>query len=293
MLNCYNNVSKFNIRHLFKCLNSAIAFLHFLVSILIAGFLRCLRFDVDTWDKFLKAPTLLHISREECHVWKIDLRAVNKENCSLDILAEAEKKHLSLFKFEKDRFRYGITHCMKRWILASYLNEKPERLVFVRERNGKPAIFPQQNWLNLQFNISHSNQLILLGVTVEDPIGIDIEYHADNIFIETLSEFILSPLERCFFSKLASQQEKKKAFFRCWTRKEAYLKAEGSGLTDLLTKISVDLNELPGDNWLETLMLNKKESLQWKLFPLNVDKSYTAALVTSNYPKRLTVYNTN
>ena len=239
------------------------------------------------WEK---PPVPLHISRKECHVWKLDLKPINKESFQLDILSEEEKKCLSSFKFAKDRFRYEITHAMKRWVLASYLNERPKKLVFTREEHGKPAVSPQQNWLNLQFNLSHSYELVLLGVTVEDPIGIDIEYHVDNISVENLSEFIFSPLEKWFFSKLSSQQEKKEAFFRCWTRKEAYLKAEGLGLTDLLTKISVDMNELPSDDWLEALTLNKKEKLPWKLFPLNIDKSYTAAVVSAHYPKRLIGY---
>ncbi len=166
-------------------------------------------------NKFLweKSPSPLCISRKECHVWKVDLRAVNKENFQLDILSEDEQKRLSSFKFAKDRFRYGVTHFLKRWVLASYLNERPENLLFTREKYGKPAISPHKNWPNLQFNISHSNQLILLGVTVEDPIGIDVEYHSNNISVENLSEFIFSPLERSYFSKLASQQEKKRLFF--------------------------------------------------------------------------------
>ncbi|BBB15371.1 4'-phosphopantetheinyl transferase [Candidatus Rickettsiella viridis] len=246
-------------------------------------------------NKFLwkKPPIPLRISREECHVWKIDLRAVNKEKFQLDILSEDEQKRLSSFKFAKDRFRYGVTHFLKRWVLASYLKEHPEKLIFTLGKYGKPAISSQKNWPNLQFNISHSNQIILLGVTVEDPIGIDVEYHTDNICIENLREFIFSPLERSYFSKLVSQQEKKEAFFRCLTRKEAYLKAKGDGLTDFLTKISVDMNELPTDDWLETLTLNKKENLPWKLFPVDVGKSYTAAVVSTHYPKHLIGYTVN
>jgi 4'-phosphopantetheinyl transferase len=247
-------------------------------------------------NKFLwgKPPIPLRISREECHVWKVDLRAVNKENFQLDILSKDEQKRLSSFKFAKDRFRYGVTQSLKRWVLASYLNERPEKLVFTREKYGKPAILSQKNWPHLQFNISHSNQIILLGITVEDPIGIDVEYHADNISVENLSEFIFSPLERAYFSKLASQQEKKEAFFRCWTRKEAYLKAEGMGLNDFLPNISVDMSEFPKDDRVETLALNKKENLPWRLFPLPVDKFYTAAVVVgTHYPKRLVAYTAN
>nr|WP_246562596.1 4'-phosphopantetheinyl transferase superfamily protein [Rickettsiella endosymbiont of Dermanyssus gallinae] len=86
---------------------------------------------------------------------------------------------------------------------------------------------------------------------------------------------------------------KKEAFFRCWTRKEAYLKAEGMGLTDFLSNISVDMSEFPTDDCVEILALNKKENLHWKLFPLHVDKFYTAAVVSTHYPKRLVGYTVN
>ncbi|MES2998683.1 MAG: 4'-phosphopantetheinyl transferase superfamily protein [Pseudomonadota bacterium] len=244
-------------------------------------------------NKFLweKSPSKLCISRSEIHVWKTCLSAVSKKNKGrLVVLSEEENKRLSSFKFEKDRFSYAITHSMKRWVIARYLNELAEKLSFTLNKQGKPAISAQQNWLNLQFNISHSHQLILIALTLDDPIGIDIEYHSDNISIESLKKFIFSSLEKDFFSKLATQEEKNKAFFRCWTRKEAYLKAKGIGLMNFPSNISVDMNEKPADDWLETLTMNKKENLSWRLFPLNVNKLYTASIVSSTYQQRLIGY---
>ncbi|MDQ8039552.1 MAG: 4'-phosphopantetheinyl transferase superfamily protein [Rickettsiella sp.] len=238
-----------------------------------------------------KPPSKLCISRSEIHVWKECLSTGFKKNKGrLTILSEEENKRLRLFKFEKDCFRYTMTHGMKRLVLARYLNELPEKLSFTLSEQGKPAISEQQNRLNIQFNISHSHQLILMALTLEDPIGIDLEYHADSIDVENLSEIIFSPSEKCFFSRLATQQERKKAFFRCWTRKEAYLKAEGIGLMNFSSNISVDMNEKPADDWLETLTMNKKKSLPWRLFPLNVNKLYTASIVSSTYQKHLIGY---
>lgn len=150
---------------------------------------------------------------------------------------------------------------------------------------GKPALLKARNSKNIHFNISHSHNLILIAVTVEDLVGIDVEYHAEKIPIKSLSAAIFSPSERKFFLKL-KDQEKSKAFFRCWTRKEAYLKAIGIGMSVNLANISVDINEFPAHDWLK---ICKKEILQWKLFPLNAANLYTAAVVAKS-PKYLLGY---
>lgn len=238
-------------------------------------------------SKFLwqETPKHFRISRSEIHIWQWCLNATlqGSEN-GLALLSEEETNRLKLFKFKKDRFCYFVTHCMKRCVIARYLNALPETLSFTRSERGKPTILAQQNWLNLQFNISHSHQIVLIALTLEDPIGIDIEYHAENTCVENLSKFVFSSLEKQFFSTLTHQEEKKKAFFRCWTRKEAYLKAEGIGLTDFLTHISVDMNELPSENWLK---INKQTHAAWRLFSLDIDKTYTASVVSADYPKYL------
>ena len=244
---------------------------------------------------FLGKPSTdpLRISHDECHVWKVDLRLVNKENFQISILSEDERKCLSLFKFSKDRFRYGITHSVKRLILASYLNEWPEKLVFTREKYGKPAILRQQNWLNLQFNLSHSHQLILLGVTVEDPVGIDVEYHDETISIESLSKFVFSPLEQQYFSTLTNEQERINSFFQCWTQKEAYLKAKGIGLGMNLAGISTETNKQSIHKWLKVSIANEQEMSIWHLLSLRAAEFYSASLVIANNEKTLLNHEVN
>ncbi len=237
-----------------------------------------------------KIPNPISIFPSEMHVWKLDLGLVGQESESLiTLFSKEEKRRLKSFKFKKDRLRYRMTHYMKRLVIANYLNELPEKLNFTLGNQGKPAISAQQNWLNLQFNISHSHQIILMGVTLEDPIGIDTEYHAEDFSVESLGEIIFSPYEKQFFLKLTCQ-EKKKAFFRCWTRKEAYLKAKGCGIINYLAKISVDMNELPVKNWLR-VPIEEKTDIIWKLFPLNICKFYTTAIVSTYCKTSIKCYN--
>ncbi|MES2142392.1 MAG: 4'-phosphopantetheinyl transferase superfamily protein [Pseudomonadota bacterium] len=236
------------------------------------------------WEK---PPNKLLISRSELHVWKIDLSEINKETRDkFEILSDAELKRLRTFKFEKDRFRYEITHRMKRLILAKYLASNPKDVDFTTGEHGKPAISEVFNHLDLQFNISHSHKLIIMAVTVKDAVGIDVQYHVESISIESLAEIIFSVDEKIFFSSLTQQQEKVKAFYRCWVRKEAYLKAQGLGLAGL-SSVSVDINESPIAEWLRISTLSKKETAAWHLFPLAIDDFYTAAAVTRGFQKKI------
>ncbi len=144
------------------------------------------------WEKPPTDPW--RISCSAIHVWKADLDQIDNETGQslVFFFSEEEKRRLNAFKFEKDRFRYAITHGMKRLIIAHYLSGLPEKIMFTSNKQGKPAIALQQNWLKLEFNITHSHRVILIAITIEDPIGIDIEYHSERIPIENLSNIIFS-----------------------------------------------------------------------------------------------------
>lgn len=242
-----------------------------------------------------KPPAKLSISRSELHIWRISLDDVNHQlKYLISLLSQEERKRSKRFIFERDQHRYQVTHSMKRLILANYLDGNPECLRFEVGNHGKPALDNLRNSLKVQFNISHSHNLILIAITMEDLIGIDIEYYDKKCSIEGLGEIIFSPSEKIFFSALNSQEEKKEAFFRCWTRKEAYLKAIGIGLTQDLTSISVDLNKaVSSQDWLKISTLRQSEIMPWRLFPLDIDNYYIASAVAASFQKNLVYYEAN
>ncbi|MFZ2776729.1 MAG: 4'-phosphopantetheinyl transferase superfamily protein [Candidatus Rickettsiella isopodorum] len=248
--------------------------------------------DSILWER---PPVRLSISRSELHVWRVNLDNINYQLKHLiSLLSPEEIKRSKRFIFDRDRHRYQITHSMKRLILAKYLDRNPQCLRFEFGSHGKPALDNLRNPLKVQFNISHSRDLILIAITVEDLIGIDIEYFDKNRSIEDLGEIIFSPTEKRYFAALSSQEEKKEAFFRCWTRKEAYLKAKGIGLTQDLTSISVDLNKaVSSHDWLKISTLSQSEIIPWKLFPLDIDNYYIANAVATFFQKNLVYYNSN
>lgn len=248
--------------------------------------------DLILWRK---PPVKVSVSRSELHIWRINLGNVNYQfKYLISLLSSEEIKRAKRFIFEHDSYRYQVTHSMKRLILANYLDCNPQDLHFEIGSYGKPEIMKLQNPLKIQFNSSYSRNLILVAVTVEDSIGIDIEYNGRELLIENLSEALFSPLEKKFFESLNSQQEKKEVFLRCWTRKEAYLKAIGIGLIDDLTSISVDLNKnVSSHDWLKISRFSQSEIIAWKLFSLDIDSYYIANVVATSFQNNLFYYKAN
>jgi 4'-phosphopantetheinyl transferase len=244
------------------------------------------------WER---PPVQLSISRSELHVWRVNLDDINYQlEYLISLLSPEETKRSKRFIFDRDRHCYQVTHSMKRLILANYLDCDPQCLHFKIESYGKPALANLQSPLKIQFNISHSRDLILIAITVEDQIGIDIEYSDKKKSIESLSETIFSPSEMKFFLTLKSQREKEKTFFRCWTRKEAYLKAIGIGLRQDRTNISVDLNKtLSSHDWLKISTISQSEIMPWKIFPIDIDDFYIANAVATFFQKYLFCYKGN
>ncbi len=244
------------------------------------------------WER---PPVKLSISRPELHIWRVDLNNVSypfKDFISLLSPEEIERSECFVFDRDRYRYRYQVTHSMKRLILANYLNCDPQCLRFEVGSYGKPALAKLRNLLNIQFNISHSRDLILIAITMEDSVGVDVEYYDKKRSIEGLGEIIFSPLEKLFFSALNNQEGKKRAFFRCWTRKEAYLKAIGIGLTQDLTSISVDLNESVSSPDGLKISTQSQSINSWKLFPLDID-NYIANTVATSFQKTLFFYKAN
>lgn len=127
------------------------------------------------WER---PPVQLSISRSELHVWQVNLDNINYQlKYLISLLSSEEIKRSKRFTFDRDRHCYQVTHSMKRLILANYLDCNPQCLRFEIGSYGKPILDNLRNPLKIQFNISHSRDLILIAITVEDPIGIDIEYN--------------------------------------------------------------------------------------------------------------------
>jgi 4'-phosphopantetheinyl transferase len=179
----------------------------------------------------------------ELHVWEASLDAAEDELARLaSFLSPDERSRAACFHFERDRRRFMAGRGILRSILASYLGCLAVELSFTYGVHGKPALASG----DLQFNLAHSDELAVIGVTRSGQVGIDVERVRPSEEFMRLADDFFSPGERMAISALPPE-EQLTGFFTCWTRKEAYLKATGEGVTTALDSfdVSVAPNSIP------------------------------------------------
>ena len=163
------------------------------------------------------------------------------------MLSPAERQKAAQFHFQHLRNRYIFAHGMLRMALAKHLNTPANNIAFKHSKQGKPCITHSQNPDKLHFNLSHSEDQVLIGIS-ENPIGVDVECH-NNRGSLALAERFFAP-DEINFLRNTPQATFQPAFYWIWTRKEATLKCKGLGLSAGLDTFSVLSS--PTDMTLET-----------------------------------------
>jgi 4'-phosphopantetheinyl transferase len=199
------------------------------------------------------------------------------------ILSADERERVRRFYFERDRTRWRVERACLRMLLGGYLGVPPGTLSFGYGRFGKPHL----NGLEtpLQFNASHSGHILLIAIMLDRAIGIDVERIRSNLSVLDIAERFFSPLERAALAALP-ETLRTNAFFDCWTRKEAYIKARGEGLS--LPLNGFDVSFLPGEPaQLLATRPDAAEASRWRLRELDVADGYKAALAVEGAQWRL------
>jgi len=214
----------------------------------------------------------LTVDGSTAHVWWVNLSNELAVNQCFNILSEDEKERAAKFRFEKDRQHFIIARGVLRQILSLYLSEKPDAIQFEYGKNGKP-FFPKNT---LQFNLSHAGEIALIALTKNNIIGIDVEVINRKIEVEQVAQHFFAKGE---FDRLMSLPKTQiyEAFFNCWTRKEAFIKATGDGLSFPLDQFEVSVKPNEKAELLATYF-NEKEREKWSLFDLKMKEGYKAAL---------------
>ena len=178
------------------------------------------------------------------------------------------------FRFEKDRRRYLIGRGGLRTLLGRYLDLAPQDLRFETAAAGKPHLASGQR--RLQFNLAHSGEYVLIAIADGRAVGIDVEEIRDDFDAGELAAHFFSPGEQRDLEMLTGRA-RIEAFFECWTRKEAYVKARGEGLSLPLDQFDVSLR--PGEPArLIATRPDPAEARRWQLSGLDVADGYKAAL---------------
>jgi 4'-phosphopantetheinyl transferase len=239
---------------------------------------------MNSFASWYPAPDRLGLEDDEVHVWRVALdRASSVAKRFLDILTTDEQHRADRFRFVRDREHFIITRGMLRTTLGYYLKVEPERLRFHYNRYGKPALAVPSGGKDLRFNVSRSGQVALYAFSIARELGIDIELIREDENWDAIAERFFSRLELETLHSLP-HDARVRAFFNCWTRKEAYLKARGLGLSLPLDGFSVSL--APNE---PAALLATDEDAQsasnWSLEEITVGGGYVAALAVegSNY----------
>jgi 4'-phosphopantetheinyl transferase len=174
----------------------------------------------------------------EIHVWGMIAQPEADHPHFRALLSVQEADRAERFIFPRDRQRFVVSHGLLRTILARYAGKAPQALSFSRRSGGKPCL---DGHGDLHFSLAHSGDAILIAVSLAGEVGVDVEELRVMNDAEGLVARFFSESERRHYAELAPQH-RAAAFFAGWTRKEAYVKALGSGLSTPLDSFSVNFD---------------------------------------------------
>ena len=232
------------------------------------------------------APTTLTLSDSEVHLFRVNLEqprwAVSKMSASL---SAEEEERAGRFHFQRDRRRFTISRGVLRAVIGRYLEKSPESIRFSYGEQGKPELAPAMGATPMQFNVAHSRELALIAVTAGAAVGVDIERIRQLDDAGAIAERYFSARESAIFRRLP-EDEQEAAFFNCWTRKEAFIKAIGEGLSFPLADFDVAF--MPGEPArLLSIENDAAEARQWSLQALIPWPGYTGAVAARSRRCRL------
>lgn len=218
----------------------------------------------------------MNLDKGKAHVWYF---STDQFSDTLDVyrgvLSPNEIDKAQTFKFEKDRNISILSRGLLRMISAQYLGIHPKKIDFKYGAFGKPS-YVQRTFL--KFNVSHSGTYIVLAFTRESEIGVDVELIKKNFDVLDIAQNFFSNDEIKSLETF-KKPERVEAFFRCWTRKEAFIKAKGSGLSFPLDAFTVSLDkdnpELLKTEW------DNEERNEWRLFSFIPADGYVGSLLVN------------
>lgn len=167
------------------------------------------------------------LAADQIRVWALDIEQMPqaRRTALTALLCPEEQARASRFGFEEDRLRFTLGRGGLRWLLGQILGQPPQDLAFCYGPQGKPALWPESP---LQFNLAHAGQWILYACAYNRPVGVDVERVRPLPDMEALARYAFSPSEFAAWRSLPASQ-RVTGFFTQWTRREAYLKAQGTG----------------------------------------------------------------
>jgi 4'-phosphopantetheinyl transferase len=236
---------------------------------------------------WLNPPDNLILSDEEAHIWRADLKANECFQSSfLKLLSPDEKNRAQKFRFAKDNRNFIIARGILRSLIGKYLEINPAEISFQYSEFGKPGIADNNT---LQFNISHSQNMALFAFTTKFNVGVDVEFVNPDIEVKDIAAKFFSTNE---IMNLLALPEKQQAlgFFNCWTRKEAFIKAVGEGLSFPLDKFEVSLEPNKPAKLLATDWQPDAVS-KWSIYSMSPGENFVGSLAIEGLVEKVKFWN--
>ncbi len=242
------------------------------------------------WEFGPKNPEL---SDSNIHVWRIQLPIQDGlSNILLQHLSDDEKSRMDKYHFAVDKSRFLAARAALRQLISYYLDTSPEKIPFNYTEFGKPFIDIID--APLKFNLSHANNCILIAITKNADIGIDVEEMKPEIDLLGVARLILNDNE---YNKLQALREEERvfAFYRAWTRKEAFIKAIGKGFSFPLKQVEVTL--LPEETnqivAIEGSHNKGNKDTQWRLIEIIPGPNYLSSLAVAENIQNINLWDFN
>lgn len=214
---------------------------------------------------------------DEVHVWCASLKQpAHLVQWLYGLLSSAEKTRAGRYHFQHLRQSFVVARGVLRLLLSRYIDLPPHELEITYHKAGKPQL-SETHGRTVFFNLSHSHELALYAISSTHKVGIDLEYIRPVEDLIQIAERNFSAQETAELKSLAPDQTLR-GFFHCWTRKEAYIKAIGAGVSFPLHEFDVSLT--PGEPAkLIQVAGSTQEAARWSMVDLSRPDGYAAALV--------------
>ena len=221
-------------------------------------------------------PTDPSLSGDEVHIW---CACLNQPDTFIGQMAQTlsadELKRAERFHFLEHRNQFILTHGLLRRLLANYTNIEADRITFGYGRNGKPYLLEKFSREKIRFNLSHSNGYALFAFSCEREIGVDIEHICEFADMDKVADQVFSTNEMAILRSIP-KPEKNEVFYKFWTRKEAYLKATGEGLSAALETIDMSSHPTNAAAFVDERG-NSKDKKHWFVQDLRPVSGFAAA----------------
>jgi 4'-phosphopantetheinyl transferase len=255
----------------------------------VAGDLACAALKWEphpgTYVTGTTTPLAMNVNRDEVHIWRVESNESNAAALAGSV-TEAEHAHAKCFRLPASRNEFIVGRGFIRFVLGRYLRMLPGSVRFRAGQHGKPELASQTYGERITFNLSHSRGVILAAITVGHEVGIDIEFLNPCVNFSDIAGTIFSAREERWLSQLPND-ERQRNCFRCWTRKEAFVKALGEGLSDRIRQVEI----MPVAGALRPRIAGIPAGDTWMIKDLDAGDGFVAALAIASRNCRFRLWN--